>query len=126
MDRAGVGEWVRAYERAWRRAGTDAVAEIFTSDATYLPSPWSTPIGGLAQIARFWDDERQGPDEEFVMTSEVVAVDEATAVVRVAVDYGDPVTSRWRDLWVLTFDEEGRCQRFEEWPFAPHQPDGHG
>ena len=32
---------------------------------------------------------------------------------------------RWRDLWVLRFDDDGRCRAFEEWPFAPDQPDGH-
>jgi hypothetical protein len=32
---------------------------------------------------------------------------------------------RWRDLWVLTLDGSGRCERFEEWPFAANQSDGH-
>jgi len=31
----------------------------------------------------------------------------------------------WRDLWVLRFAADGRCSSFEEWPFAPGQPDGH-
>jgi hypothetical protein len=33
--------------------------------------------------------------------------------------------SRWLDLWVLRFDDAGRCTAFEEWPFAPGQADGH-
>ena len=45
------------------------------------------------------------------------------AVVRVHVDYDDG--QRWRDLWLLTLDEHGRCEHFEEWPFAPDQDDGH-
>ena len=53
----------------------------------------------------------------------LVAVDGQVAVVRVAVHYDDG--QRWRDLWLLNFDEEGRCEHFEEWPFAPDQPDGH-
>ena len=57
------------------------------------------------------------------MTSEIVAVDGLTAVVRVEVHYGDG--ERWRDLWIVTFDADGRCRAFEEWPFAPGQPDGH-
>ena len=57
------------------------------------------------------------------MQSEIVAVDGATAVVRVAVDYDDG--ERWRDLWIVTFDTERRCRAFEEWPFAPDRPDGH-
>ncbi|MDQ4006927.1 MAG: nuclear transport factor 2 family protein [Actinomycetota bacterium] len=124
MERAAVEQWVRDYERAWRTAGTEHLVGIFTHDVAYLPSPWAQPVEGLEAVAEFWDAERKGPDEQFVMTSEVVAVDDATAVVRVAVDYSDP-DSRWRDLWVLTFGPDGRCAAFEEWPFAPSRPDGH-
>ena len=125
MDRDGVCAWVDAYERVWRCAGTDGLAELFTTDATYLPSPWAAPIRSPERLAEFWDQERDGPDEVFALTSSVVSVDDDTAVVHVAVDYGDPVTSRWLDLWVLRFDEDGLCRSFEEWPFAPDQPDGH-
>lgn len=124
VDRDAVARWVDAYERAWRSPGTDQLAELFAPEATYLPSPWATPITGLDEIARFWDAERDGPDERFTMTSETIATDEDTAVVRVSVDYMAGA-SRWRDLWVLRFDPDGRCSAFEEWPFAPNQPDGH-
>ena len=125
MDHADVSAWVDRYEQVWRSAGTDRLPELFTASATYLPSPWATPISGGTELAEFWDAERDGPDETFTMTSEVLAVDGDTAVVRVAVDYGEPVVSRWLDLWVLRFDDDGRCRAFEEWPFAPGQPDGH-
>lgn len=125
MDESGVERWVSAYERVWRTPGTDALAELFTADVSYLPSPWATALEGLDDLGEFWEAERKGPDEEFALTSEVVAVDGATAVVRVAVDYGQPHLSRWRDLWVLVFADDGRVSAFEEWPFAPDQPDGH-
>jgi len=121
-DRASVEQWVADYERVWRTPGTDAVPEIFTEDATYLVSPWAEPFVGTERIEHLWDDEREGPDESFTMSSEVVAVDGDTAVVRVAVEYPE---QRWRDLWVLRFAADGRCEHFEEWPFAPDQPSGH-
>ena len=116
---------MEAYEGAWRSSGTDQLAELFSPDVTYLPSPWAPALQGLAQLARFWEAERDGPDEQFVLSSEVVAVDGSTAVVRLSVEYQGPDTSRWRDLWVLRFAPDGRCGTFEEWPFAPGQPDGH-
>jgi len=58
----------------------------------------------------------------FRMTSDVIAVDGDTAVVRVEVGYGDPVRQEYRDLWVLRFAGHGRCAWFEEWPFWPEQP----
>ena len=119
VDRAAVERWVVAYERAWRTAGTDMLAQLFTEDATYLTSPWADAKAGLDALARLWDREREGPDEVFTMASEVVAVEGDTAVVRLEVAYGQPATQRWRDLWVLSFAPDGRCAAFEEWPFAP-------
>lgn len=125
MQRDDVERWVGAYVDAWRTAGTDGLGAIFTEDATYSPSPWARPVEGLGALATFWDRERDGPDEKFRLTSEIVAVDGDTAVVRLAVDYLGGAKARWRDLWVLRFAPDGRCAAFEEWPFAPRQPDGH-
>ena len=125
MDRSDVQQWVADYELAWRTAGTDGLARLFAPDAAYVVSPWARPAEGLATIRDLWEHGRDGPDEAFTMSSEIVAVDGSTAVVRVAVDYGDPDARRWRDLWVLQFDAAGRCVVFEEWPFTPDQDDGH-
>jgi ketosteroid isomerase-like protein len=128
MNRSDVELWVEGYEQAWRAAGTDGLGDLFSPDASYLPSPWREPVEGLAAIASFWDDEREGPDEPFTMAREILAVEGTTAVVRVSVDYDGGQSTpaqRWRDLWVIRFDDDGRCVAFEEWPFAPSQRDGH-
>lgn len=119
MDRDQVLTWVAAYELAWRTPGTEALAGIFAPDATYRTDPYSDPVVGLPTIERFWERERTGPDEAFEMSSEVVAVDGDTAVVRVEVAYGPPVNQEYRDLWIVRLAEDGRCREFEEWPFWP-------
>ncbi|HMK63567.1 MAG TPA: nuclear transport factor 2 family protein [Acidimicrobiales bacterium] len=124
MDRRRVERWTQGYEKAWRTAGTEMLAELFTPDVVYSPSPWSEPVVGLEALEQYWEAERQGPDEDFSMEAEVLAVEMETAVVRVAVDYHVPPRP-WRDLWVVLFSPSGRCWRFEEWPFAPDQTDGH-
>ena len=125
MDCAAAEKWVAHYERPWRTPGTELLAELFVPEASYHPSPWAQPVEGLEAIARFWEAERAGPDEEFTMSSDVVTVDGGTAVVRVLVNYGALASRLWRDLWVIQFAQDGRCSSFEEWPFAPDQPDGH-
>lgn len=117
-----MAAWVAGYERAWRSPGTDALVQLFTEDATYQTAPYDDPIRGLSAIGVFWDREREGPDEAFSMESEVVAVEGERAVVRVHVWYGQPPVREYRDLWVLDFAPDGRCQAFEEWPFFPGQP----
>ena len=122
LRQADIADWVSAYERAWRTAGTDQVAELFTPDATYQMAPFEDRRRGLAAIAELWEDEREGPDEVFTLQFEVVAVEGDTGVVRCEVAYGAPHNRIYRDLWIIRLDEDGRCFHFEEWPFWPGQP----
>ena len=119
MERTAWDHWLDRYERAWRTAGTESLRDLFTEEASYSPGPYEEPRRGLAAIGEFWDQEREGPDEVFTMTREVVAVEGATGVVRVEVRYGEPLDREYRDMWVVVLDADGRCSHFEEWPFAP-------
>lgn len=122
MDRGHVHGWIARYEQAWRSPGTATLGEIFTEDVTYRHAPFEPPLVGLDAVAGMWEAEREGPDERFVMDSEIVAVDDRVAVARVAVRYADPAPRDYRDIWIIHFAADGRCQSFEEWPFWPGQP----
>ena len=121
-DRAMVSRWLAGYEAAWRAPGTEGLAEIFASDVTYRYSPYEEPIVGLDAVRRMWDEKRDGPDEVFTLTTEILAVDGPTAVVRAEVRYGDPVRQEYRDLWIMQIRDDGRCSAFEEWPYWPGRP----
>jgi ketosteroid isomerase-like protein len=132
MDRAQLIDWIASYERAWRTPGTEALVEVFAQDATYSTAPYEKPHRGLRAIAGMWEAERSGPNEEFRMSSEVVAVEGDTGVVRVEVHYGVPQDSgrehrqrpEYRDLWIVRLEESGLCSHFEEWPFWPADQEG--
>jgi mannose-6-phosphate isomerase-like protein (cupin superfamily) len=112
-------EWVDRYELAWRTAGTQRLAGLFTDDAEYVVTPYDEPVVGLDALRAFWDEDRDGPDEVFTMSAEVLACSGDTGVVRLLVRYGDPMVQEYRDLWVVRFAADGRARRFEEWPFWP-------
>ena len=118
--RTTVEVWIAAYEPAWRTAGSGALAELFTADASYRMSPYEDAVVGLAAIGELWERERVGPGEEFEMSHEIVAVDGDMAVVRVEVEYA--TGAEYRDLWLIRFAADGRCREFEEWPYWPGQP----
>jgi hypothetical protein len=122
IDRRQVADWVSRYEAAWRTAGSDSLRELFREDASYRMSPYEEPFVGLDRIGELWEAERRGPDEVFAMSSDIVAVDGDTAVVRVEVAYGDPVDREYRDLWLIRFADDGHAASFEEWPYWPGQP----
>lgn len=119
MTRRQLGDWIAAYEGAWRTPGTDMLAELFAPEAVYSTAPFEEPHRGLEAIQKMWEEERSGPREEFSMTSEPVAVEGDTGVARVEVRYSEPRPLHYRDLWIVTLDAEGRCTSFEEWPFWP-------
>jgi hypothetical protein len=133
MDRAQLIEWIEGYERVWRTPGTATLAELFSEDATYSTAPYERPLRGLRAIGEMWEAERSGPDEDFQMSSEVVALEGDTGVVRVTVQYTVPKDKEgrrnrqkreYRDLWIVRLDESGHCSHFEEWPFWPADQDG--
>ena len=119
------------YEQAWRTPGTEALADLFTENATYTTAPYESPHNGLGAIARMWETERADADEDFTMSSEILAVEGDTGVVRIEVKYRKPVEKEersnrqereYRDLWVVRLNDAGLCFEFEEWPFwPPHQ-----
>jgi ketosteroid isomerase-like protein len=119
LDREQLEAWIAGYERAWRTPGTEALAELFTPDASYSTAPFERPHVGLEAIAEMWVREREGPDEPFEMQSEVIAVQAEVGVARIEVRYGGPRRQEYRDLWIVRLDGDGRCSAFEEWPFWP-------
>jgi ketosteroid isomerase-like protein len=120
-DRALVSRWIAGYEAAWRSAGTGRLAGLFTSDVVYRQSPYAEPVVGLDALGRLWEAERNGPDEEFTLATQVLAVDGDTAVVRAEVHYASP-EQEYRDLWIIQLGDDGRCSSFEEWPYWPDRP----
>ena len=55
MNRNDVMRWVGGYERAWRNGDLDAVAELFTEDAHYRPSPYEeAEIGHAGSVRSAW------------------------------------------------------------------------
>jgi ketosteroid isomerase-like protein len=118
VTREEVHDWIRGYESAWRSPGTESLRELFAEEATYLQSPYHDPVVGLAAIGAMWEREREGPDEEFEMTTDVFAVEGDRAVVTAEVHYGGAAPREYRDIWLLRF-EGHRCAHFEEWPYWP-------
>jgi ketosteroid isomerase-like protein len=117
--RAEIDAWIAAYERAWRTAGTEALASLFDENAGYRMSPYEESVTGLEAIAALWEREREGADEGFEMSHEIVAVDGDIGVVRVDISYERG--TEYRDIWLIRIGADGRCVEFEEWPFWPEK-----
>ena len=102
-----------------RSACTDGgCAEYVAVAAATGTSPYAEPLDGHDAIRDFWvDDDDDG--SVFRMQAWPVAAEGTDAVVRVMVEYGDPVDQEYLDLWVLRFADDGRVEHFEEWAYWP-------
>jgi uncharacterized protein (TIGR02246 family) len=54
VDPGTLRRWLRDYRRAWERADPDAVASLFTEDATYRSQPLLPAHEGREGIRRYW------------------------------------------------------------------------
>src|SRR5712691_3622239 len=74
LTRETVAAWLRAYVRAWETYDPDAVAELFTEDATYAYHPFDEPIRGRLAIVASWLDG-EDPAGTYDGLYEPVAID---------------------------------------------------
>jgi uncharacterized protein (TIGR02246 family) len=112
MTHDAVQRWLDAYIAAWREYDSEAIADLFAENATYAYQPWATAIKGREAIVAAWLSEQDEPGS-WEAEYRPILVDGDSAVV-----VGDTSYVKGRDfanLFLLTFDGDGRCSTFIEW-----------
>ena len=123
MERAAVVDWLKAYVHAWETYSPDAIGDLFTEDASYSFHPYDAPVIGRQAIVDAWLKEPDVPGT-FEANYKPIAVDGDVAVVNGRSRYfkdssrTEP-TKEWDNLFVIEFDEVGRCRSFREWYVSP-------
>jgi ketosteroid isomerase-like protein len=121
MDEAAVARWLNAYVDAWRSYDAAAIGDLFNEDAVYRYHPWDEPtpsrVRGRDAIVASWLGDQDAPGS---WTAEyrpwIVAGDRAVAVgaSRYLSPDGSTVESEYHNVFLLVFDDEGRCREFAE------------
>ena len=112
MQYEAVTRWIDAYIDAWRSNDPESIAALFTEDATYAYHPWDEPLQGREAIVADWLKE---PDEPGSWEAEYrpLLVHDDRSIVTGITRYADGKT--YSNLFVIDFDDEGRCPAFTEW-----------
>jgi ketosteroid isomerase-like protein len=116
MTRERVQAWLDAYVEAWRSYDAEAIGELFAADATYRYHPYDDPEHGRDTIVEGWLEDRDEPGS-WEARYEPLLVEGNRAVATGETRYADGQT--FSNLFVLEFDEDGRCRSFTEW-FMEH------
>jgi ketosteroid isomerase-like protein len=117
VERADVDRWLERYVEAWKSYDRASIADLFSEDAEYRYHPYDDAIRGREAIVESWLEE---PDELGTFEAEyaAIAVDADVAVASGTTTYRAPdgsIDSVYDNLFVLRFDDEGRCHSFTEW-----------
>ena len=123
MEKAAVIEWLDAYIKAWESYSPEAIGALFTEDAIYFFHPFEEPVRGRKAIVESWLKD-QDPPGTYQGTYAPIAVDGNRAVVQGRSRYfkdstRSELTRQWDNVFVMEFDDAGRCRSFSEWWVAP-------
>ena len=112
MELEAVQAWLNAYLDAWRGNEPEAIGALFSEDATYAYNPWDEPVRRREAIVVDWLKE---PDEPDAWRAEYrpILVEGRRSVVTGVTRYVDDGT--YSNLFVIDFDDEGKCRAFTEW-----------
>jgi ketosteroid isomerase-like protein len=113
VARERVQSWLDAYVDAWRTYDRDAIADLFSADATYAYHPYDAePLRGRDAIVGSWLEERDEPGS-WEASYRPLLVEGDRAVATGETRYADGRT--FSNLYVMRFDDDGRCAEFVEW-----------
>ena len=124
MDRDGFAAWLDRYVDAWRTYDRASIEALFSADATYRYHPEDAPVRGRAAIVADW---LASPDDpaSWRCRYEPFAVAGDRAVMHGRTEYlaadGESVERRFFNVWLCTFDAEGRCRDFMEYYMEPRR-----
>jgi hypothetical protein len=119
MNKQRVDEWLQRYVDAWKTYDRKKIGDLFSEAAEYRYHPYDEPIKGRAAVVNSWVKEPDRPGS-FDARYRAIAVDGDVAVAAGNSTYFDQhgtIDRVYDNLFVLRFDDEGRCKEFTEWYF---------
>jgi ketosteroid isomerase-like protein len=123
LTEAQVQAWLDRYVEAWRSGDEAQIADLFSDDATYRYNPYDEPVSGRREIIKSWLGD--GEPDVFDAQYHVLAINGDLAVAHGESIYYDKtrtnVANRYDNIFVLRFDEDGRCREFTEWFMEPRK-----
>ena len=124
LTRDDVQGWLDRWVEAWRAYDAAAIGALFAEDATYKYHPYDAEatVGREAIVAEgFLREARDTPSHDWTAHYEPYAVEGDRAVATGESRYTNPdgsLRDRFFNVWVLRFDDAGRCAAFVEYFMA--------
>jgi ketosteroid isomerase-like protein len=122
MHEAELRSWLQAYGRAWETQDGDGFVALFSDDAIYSENPFDEPLVGVAAIrayARLMERHQRDVSFGFEVVSVTPVVVSWQATYR---NVASDERTRLDGVFLLAFNDEGRCTSLREWWHADPGP----
>ena len=125
MNRDSLQLWLDKYVEAWRTYDRAQISDLFSEDALYFYSPFDEQdhLRGREAIIEDWL-KAPDPVDSWEAHYEPIAVEDNVGVAQGRTKYFNPdrsVKRQFDNIFVIYFNEEGRCTRFTEWFMQPRK-----
>jgi ketosteroid isomerase-like protein len=117
VELADLDGWLHAYGRAWEQGDAERAANLYAQDVKYYETPFSEPAIGREAV-RGYCLEAAAAQRDVSFSHEVYVVDGDIGIARWHCSFIRVPTGAHVELdgvFVLTFDEEGKCRELHEW-----------
>jgi len=117
LDKAQFDHWLTEYGQAWEARDAARFCALFTGDAPYHWTPLDPPLGGRPAIAAAFTDA-VATQRNIGFTHEVLALRGMTGICHWQCSFdreGSPNRVLLDGIFVVRFDDTGRCSDFREW-----------
>ncbi len=108
-----LDQWMDGYVLAWSSNDRTHIEALFTPDAVYDPQTADGEWDGIDEIVAQWQEIGDSEDNWDFEWMPLVETDDL-AVITGRTNYFEPPAS-YRNLFVIRFDDSGRCRDFTEW-----------
>jgi ketosteroid isomerase-like protein len=115
VSREHVTRWLDDYKAAWEHRDAEAAGRLFTQDARYFETPFSSPFIGSAGVRDYWSAVTK-EQRDISFAYRIISVTGESAVVHWTSTFtwsGDPVALD--GMFLLDFDRTGLCAVLREW-----------
>jgi len=116
--RNSVRKWLDGYIQAWKSYDRQMIGDLFSEDAIYYVHPYSPPIEGREAIVAALlknQDEPGTYDADYAPVAVDNDVAVATGTSRYFESDGKTPKAEFNNIFMLRFDEDGRCREYREW-----------
>jgi ketosteroid isomerase-like protein len=121
VDEASVARWLDAYVHAWTSYDPAAIGDLFSEDAVYRYHPWDEPtpshVRGRDAIVDSWLGDKDAPGSWSAEYRPWLVSDERAVAIgdsRYFAGDGSTVEREFHNVFLLVFDDDGRCREFSE------------